>query len=378
MNLDDLLYLDYNATTPLDPRVLDAMMPYFSTWYGNAASAHHFGKNIHRAVASARRYVSDLINAEPKELIFTSGATEGVNLALKGLALHPNNTKRHLVTVQTEHKAVLDTCKFLETLGFEITYLPVKHDGILDLTTVEQNIREDTLLVSVMLVNNETGVIQDIETICQLAHAKGALLVSDATQAVGKMPVDVQSLGVDVLIFSAHKFYGPKGIGAVYVNKRTTNHRKLQPLIHGGGHENGFRSGTLNVPAIIGFGKACELALQEMLVNEAEIRPLRDELEHKLQQLEGSFVNGNPQKRLYNVTNICLPNLDANVLIGQLRNVAMSNGSACTSAIVEASHVLKAMKLSDQEALGSLRLSLGKGSEREHILRFGKLIVEMI
>jgi len=367
-------YFDNNATTPIDKRVLDEMMPFLKDSFGNASSTHYFGLEIKKSISEAKRKIAQLINADDKELVITSGATESINLALKGLALHPNNTKKHIVTVQTEHKAVLDTCKYLETIGFEVDYLPVNREGLLDLEQIKQTIREDTLAVCVMWINNETGVIQPIREISRLAHKVEAYFMTDATQAVGKMQIDVIENEIDLMCFSAHKMYGPKGIGALYVNSETVGNKNLLPLQHGGGHENGLRSGTLNVPAIIGFGKACEIALIEMKSNAENICKLRDALEVELLKIEGAFVNGSKTQRLFNTLNISFPDFDANMFIDKHKNIALSNGSACTAALVQPSHVLSAMGLSEDEALGSLRISLGKMNNWEEIEQFIKMI----
>lgn len=354
------IYLDNNATTPLDKRVLDAMLPYFTNEFGNPSSTHNFGKTSNNAVETAKRNIATLINSNIEEITFTSGATESINIALKGLALHPNNIKKHIITLKTEHKAVLDTCKYLETVGFEIDYLPVNNDGLIDLLQLGNTIRKDTLLVCIMWVNNETGVIQPLNEISELVHNAGSLFMTDATQAVGKIPTDVLENNIDIMCFSAHKMYGPKGIGALFVNSETVNKKNILPLQHGGGHENGLRSGTLNVPAIVGFGKACEIAFNEMKINATTILSLRNSIENDLLNINGSFVNGSKKQRLYNTLNICLPNFDATVFIGKNKSIAVSNGSACTAALVEASHVLTAMGLSEDESLGSLRISIGK------------------
>lgn len=361
--MDEIIYLDNNATTPIDPRVLEAMLPFMKGLYGNAASAHHFGQTINKAVNQAREKVAELINAEPKEIIFTSGATESINLALKGLALHPANSKRHIVTVQTEHKAILDVCAYLESIGFWISYLPVMSDGRIDMEVLRSSITNDTFLIAVMLVNNETGVIQDLKQITSIAHNKGIKVLTDATQAVGKMQVDVLDFEVDLLTFSAHKMYGPKGIGALYVKSGI----KLNPLIHGGGHEQGLRSGTLNVPGIIGLGEACSIALMEMEQDKIHIRKLRDDLENELLKISGTSLNGNKEQRLFNVCNICFPGLDANSFIANHKNIAISNGSACTSGLVKPSHVLSAMNITINAALDSVRISIGKFNNKNEI-----------
>ncbi|TFV94790.1 cysteine desulfurase [Algoriphagus kandeliae] len=352
-----MIYFDYNSTTPIDPRVLEKMMPYLTNQFANASSAHHFGISTKKAVEDSRKQVAELIGATSNEIVFTSGATEAINIAIKGIAQIYSSKGNHIVTVSTEHKAVLDTCKYLETIGYEVTYLPVKSDGLLDLDLVRNSIRTDTILVSVMHVNNETGVIQPIKQISDLAHEKGAIFMSDCTQSVGKIPVNVVELGIDILSLSAHKIYGPKGIGALYLKKGI---KKIPSQIHGGGHEQGLRSGTLNVPGIVGLGKACEIAKEEMIQNEKKIKELRDSLEKKLLTIKGSKVNGSLDSRVFNVTNILFPNLNANILIEKLKNIAISNGSACSSAIYSPSHVLTSMGLREDEAYSSIRFSLGK------------------
>ena len=364
--LSQISYLDYNSTTPIDPRVLNSMLPFLKDNFANPSSTHHFGQNINEKVKQARKQIVDFINAEPNELIFTSGATEAINIAIKGVAESYSNKAcragrqgKHIITVSTEHKAVLDTCKVLERKGFEVTYLPVQSNGLIDLAELKQAIRTDTVLVSVMHVNNETGVIQPIKEISKIAHEKGALFMTDATQAVGKIEIDVDDLGIDLLCFSGHKMYAPKGIGALYVRQRG-NKVRLAPQTHGGGHELGLRSGTLNVPGIIALAKACEIASQEMVQNQKTLFELRDTLELELLKLPNTFLNGDSERRIYNTTNICFKGQDANVLIGRMKDIAVSNGSACSSALVESSHVLKAMGLNNEDAFASLRFSLGK------------------
>lgn len=357
------IYLDNNATTQIDPRVLDAMLPFLTKSYANPSSTHNFGEYINKKVKKAREEITYFIKAQSNELIFTSGATEAINIAIKGVAEGYSNKGKHIIIVSTEHKAVLDTCKDLEKKGCEVTYLPVQSTGLIDLAELEKAIRLDTVLVSVMYVNNETGVIQRIKEITKLAHEKGALFMTDATQAVGKIEIDVDDLGVDLLCFSGHKMYAPKGIGALYVRNKI----KLTPQIHGGGHEHGLRSGTLNVPGIIALAKACEITSEEMDLNQKNISALRDKLESELLILPNTSLNGDLENRIYNTSNICLKGQDANVLIGRMKNIAVSNGSACSSAVVEPSHVLKAMGLSDDEAFASLRFSLGKYNSIEDI-----------
>ena len=362
MHKQPLIYLDNNATTRVDDAVLQAMLPYFTEDYANAASSHLFGLTANEAVEDAREQAALLIGAGPKEITFTSGATEAINLAIKGLT---TQGRKHIVTVATEHKAVLDTCAFMETQGFSVTCLPVKPNGMIDIDLLQNSITEDTLLACVMFVNNESGVIQPISLIADLAHAKGALFMTDATQAVGKVSIDVKALGIDLLTFSAHKFYGPKGIGALYVS--TQAKIKFTQQLHGGGHERKMRSGTLNVPGIIGLGKACELADVKLKEDAARITKLRNRLETALLKIEGSFINGTTRHRLYTTTNICFPGIHSEKLILALENIAVSNGSACSAATTEPSYVLKAMGLSDADALASLRFSLGRFTTEEDI-----------
>ncbi|MEZ0543168.1 cysteine desulfurase family protein [Fibrella arboris] len=376
-----MIYLDNNATTRLDPRVLETMMPFLTDNFANAASTHPFGVSASEAVKKARQQVADLLGCDPHELVFTSGATEAINLAIKGVAEIYGDTKRHIITVQTEHKAVLDVCQYLETRGYAVTYLPVRRDGLLDLADLKTALRPDTLLVAVMWVNNETGVIQPIADIAHLAHEAGALFMTDATQAVGKLPIDVNMAGkpgaaIDLLTFSAHKFYGPKGVGGLYVRQHsvgTSQPRKvkLEALLHGGGHERGLRSGTLNVPGIVGMGKAAELVETQNLASQTRqqhpaqsetyrIGQLRDQLETALLTIPGTSVNGNRDYRLYNTTNVLFEHCDSDALIMGLEGIAVSNGSACTAASIDPSHVLLAMDLNEQEAFSCLRLSLGR------------------
>jgi len=373
-----MIYLDNNATTRLDPRVLEAMMPFLTDEYANAASTHPFGLRAHEAVKLARQQVSQLIGCEPQELIFTSGATEAINLSIKGVVDSYASRGKHIVTVQTEHSAVLDVCRYLETQGCEVTYLPVQPDGLLDLTVVQQAIRPDTILVSVMLVNNETGVIQPIQEIAALAHAAGTLFMTDATQAVGKMPIDVEALGIDLLTCSGHKLYGPKGVGALYVRQRKPRRVKLEALLHGGGHERGWRSGTLNVPGIVGLGQAAELCRQSMNEEAIRIGTLRDELEVMLLAISGTRVNGNREYRLYNTTNILFENCDSDAMIMGLEGIAVSNGSACTAASVDPSHVLLAMGLNETEAFSCLRFSLGRFTKPEDLSHLLRTIIDLI
>lgn len=373
MKNNNFIYLDYNSTTPIDPRVLETMLPFLKDNFANSSSTHHFGQSINEQIKQAREQIADFISAESKELIFTSGATEAINIAIKGVGEGYSNKGKHIIAASTEHKAVLDTCKNLERKGFEVTFLPVQATGLIDLNTLQQAIRVDTILVSVMYVNSETGVLQPIKEIAEIVHEKGSLFMTDATQAVGKLNIDVDDLGVDLLCLSGHKMYAPKGIGALFIRQRG-NKIKLTSQIHGGGQEQGLRSGTLNVPGIIGLGKACEIAFQDMAENQKTIGDLRNKLESRLLRLPNTSLNGDPEKRIYNTTNICFKGQDANVLIGRMKNIAVSNGSACSSAVVEPSHVLKAMGFSDDDAFASLRFSLGKFNTLEDI----ELVIQKI
>lgn len=372
-NKKQVIYLDNNATTQIDKRVLDAMMPFLTNEFANANSTHQFGVHAYEAVKSARVQMSELIGAEAHEIVFTSGSTEAINLAIKGVAENYQSKGKHIVTVSTEHSAVLDTCQYLETKGFEVTYLPVKSDGLIDLEELKTVLRDDTILVSVMLANNETGVIQPIKEIAQLSHNVGALFLSDATQAVGKIPVNVDELGIDLLCMSGHKLYAPKGVGALYVRQRM-NRVKIPALLHGGGHEKGLRSGTLNVPGIVALGAACSLAQKEMAKNAESITVLRDYLETELFKIDGTSVNGNIENRLYNTSNVLFRGADSDAVIMGLSNpdndlpiIAVSNGSACTSASIEPSHVLTAMGLDEVAAFSSIRFSVGKFNTKKEM-----------
>lgn len=365
--------MDYNATTPVDERVLEAMIPYFRTHFGNAASATHLsGKRAKDAVERARQQVADLLHCDLQEITFTSGATESVNLAIKGVAEAYVSKGRHIITVKTEHKAVLDSCRALEKKGFEVSYLDVSPDGLIDLNQLKSFIRKDTILVSVMWVNNETGVIQPMNEIADIVHHNGSILMSDATQAVGKMPIDIEKNRVDLLTLSAHKFYGPKGVGALYTRRKNPR-VSLIPQIDGGGHENGKRSGTLNVPGIVGLGEAAHVAAKEMNENRQYIQKLRDLLESELLKTGNFYINGNNENRLYNVSNICFKGMDGAKLLRSVYSwLAISSGSACTSQNAEPSHVLSAMGLSTTDAKSSMRFSLGKYNTEEEV----KIVIE--
>jgi cysteine desulfurase len=362
MSSQKLIYLDNNATTRLDDRVLEAMLPYFISNYANAGSAHIAGLTVKEAVENAAWQTANLIGADEEEIIFTSGATESINLAIKGLS---DQNRKHIVTLSTEHKAVLNTCQYMETIGFDVTYLPVNSDGILDINLLNEVITDKTLLVIIMITNNETGVMQNMAEISKVVHAKNALLLCDATQAVGKISIDVKALGIDFLPLSAHKFYGPKGIGALYISAKAKI--KLRAQLHGGEQQRNLRSGTLNVPGIIGLGKACEIAENEIIENQEIILKLRNQLENDLLRFEGSFVNGDLQNRIYNTTNICFPGVNSEKLILALQNIAVSNGSSCSAVTSKPSHVLKAMGLSDENALSSIRFSLSRFTTSEEI-----------
>ena len=361
------VYLDNNATTPLDTRVLEAMMPYFTSKFGNAASrSHAFGWVAEEGVDYAREQVAKLIGCTDKEIIFTSGATEADNLAIKGVYEMYQTKGNHIITAVTEHKAVLDTCKHLEKLGARITYLDVKEDGLIDLAELKAAMSDQTILVCIMYGNNEIGVIQPIREIAAITHGYGALLLSDATQAIGKIPVDVDADGIDLMAFTAHKMYGPKGVGALYVRRKNPR-VKITAQMDGGGHERGMRSGTLNVPGIVGFGKACELCRLEMAQEAIRLAALRDKLEQALMVMEESYVNGNIQHRLPHTTNISFKYVESEGLMMALKGLAVSSGSACTSASIEPSHVLQSLGLPDNLAHSSIRFGLGRFTTEEEI-----------
>jgi cysteine desulfurase len=362
------VYLDYNATTPCDPRVVEAMLPFFTEHYGNSASrSHKFGWEAEEGVEYAREQVAKLIGAGPKEIVFTSGATEAINLALKGVMESYASKGNHVITVETEHKAVLDTCKRLEKSGAEITYLPVGGDGLISLEDLEAAIRPTTVIIAIMYANNETGTIQHVREISAVAKKHRVLFFTDATQAVGKIEVNVLEDGIDLMSFSAHKMYGPKGIGALYVRRRDPR-VTLAAQIDGGGHERGWRSGTLNVPAIVGFGKACDIAGAEMQTEGVRLGALRDRLEKAVAAGADIVINAHSVNRLPHVTNIAFRDVDGNgLLIGLSKSLAVSSGSACTSASPEPSHVLKALGLDDDLAHSSIRFSLGRPTTDEEV-----------
>ena len=352
----------------MDPRVLEAMLPYFVEKFGNAASRNHsFGWVAEEAVDYAREQVAKLINADPKEIIFTSGATEGDNLAIKGVYEMYASKGNHIITCTTEHKAVLDTCKHIEKTGGQVTYLEVQPDGLIDLAQLEAAITDQTILISIMYGNNETGVIQDVKAISKIARKHGVLFFTDATQAVGKIPVDVQADGIDLMTFSGHKMYGPKGVGALYVRRKNPR-VKVTAQMDGGGHERGMRSGTLNVPGIVGLGKACELCMNEMESEAKRLSAMRDRLQEGLMVLEETYVNGNTEHRLPHTANISFKYVEGEgLMMGFNKDIALSSGSACTSASLEPSYVLKALGLGDDLAHSSLRFGLGRFTTDEQI-----------
>ena len=361
------IYLDNNSTTPMDPRVLDAMLPYFNEKFGNAASRNHsFGWNAEEAVDYAREQVGRLIGCTSKEIIFTSGATEANNLAIKGVFEMYGSQGNHMITVSTEHKATLDACKKVEKMGGEVTYLSPNEDGLINLSDLESAITDKTILITIMYGNNEIGVIQDIKAISAIAKKNGILFHTDATQTVGKIPVDVIADGIDLMSFTAHKMYGPKGVGALYVRRKNPR-VKVTSQMDGGGHERGMRSGTLNVPGIVGFGKACEIAQNEMDGEAVRLSAMRDRLEKELLTIEEAYVNGNVQHRLPHVANISFKFVEGEGLMMGTKDIAVSSGSACTSASLEPSYVLKSLGLDDELAHSSLRFGLGRFTTDEEI-----------
>lgn len=375
-----MIYLDYNATTPCDERVVQAMLPYFTEHFGNAASrSHALGWKAESAVVSARETIAQAIGVDPREIIFTSGATEANNLALKGVFHRYQSKGKHIITVATEHKAVLDACAEIEKWGGEITYLEVDETGLIDLEELKNAIRKDTVLVSVMWANNETGVIQAMDEIGKICAEKEVILMSDATQALGKLPIDVKETGVHLAAFSAHKLYGPKGIGVLYVS-RSQPRVQLSGQLHGGGHEHGIRSGTLNVPGIVGFGKAVDIASAQIEQEAERLMQLRDLLEDRiLTSVEASFVNGHTEFRLPHVSNISFQCVDGQDLMLHLKSaLCISSGSACTSASLEPSHVLQALGVGSNRAKGGLRFSLGRMTSRDEIEKTVELVEEAV
>ena len=362
------IYMDNHATTPMDQRVLDAMLPYFGKIFGNAASRNHqFGWEAEQAVDKAREQISKLIGCTPKEIIFTSGATESNNLAIKGVAEMYREKGNHIITQVTEHKAVLDTCKKLERQGYDVTYLPVETDGLVSVEKLKAAITDKTILVTIMYANNEIGVVQPIQEIGKLCHEKGILFHTDAVQAVGKIPVNVQADNIDVLSLTAHKIYGPKGVGALYVRRRNPR-VQITEQINGGGHERGMRSGTLNVPGIVGLGAACEIAGEEMVAETARLTELRDYLKNKFDNaLDYTHVNGNMDHHLPGNLNMSFVHVEGESLLMGINDIAVSSGSACTSATLEPSYVLKALGLGDDVAHSSIRFGLGRFNNKAEV-----------
>ena len=373
------IYMDNHATTPLDPRVLEAMMPYFTTVFGNAASRNHsFGWEAEKAVETAREQIARLIGATSKEIIFTSGATESNNLAIKGIAEMYRERGNHIVTQVTEHKAVLDTCKRLEKHGYRVTYLPVKADGLIDLEDLKRAMDDKTILVTIMAANNEIGVLQPIAEIGKLCHEKNVLFHTDAVQAVGKVPIDVIADNIDVLSLSGHKIYGPKGVGALYVRRRNPR-VQIAAQIDGGGHERGMRSGTLNVPGIVGLGKACEIAQQEMKAEAAHLTALRDRLKNKLEsELDYVHVNGSMEHHLPGNLNMSFVYVEGESLLMGINDIAVSSGSACTSATLEPSYVLKALGLGDDVAHSSIRFGLGRFNTQVEVDYVAAKVIDIV
>jgi len=373
------VYMDNHATTAVDPRVLDAMLPYFTEKYGNAASRNHeFGWKAEEAVESARGQIARLIHASPREIVFTSGATESNNLAIKGVAEAHRVKGNHIVTQATEHKAVLDTCKRLEKYGFEVTYLPVDRDGLIDLESLRRAITPKTILISIMHANNEIGVIQPIEQIGKIAKEEKVLFHVDAAQSVGKIAVDVEKFGVDLISISAHKLYGPKGVGVLYVRRKDPR-VELAPMIDGGGHERGLRSGTLNVPGIVGLGKASEICQKEMTEESERLRHLRDKLNDAITgRLDDTFLNGSMAHRLPNNLNLSFVGVEGDALLMGINDVAVSSGSACTTATLEPSHVLRALGVPEDLAHSSIRFGLGRFNTQEEVDYVANRVVETV
>ncbi|GAA0886310.1 IscS subfamily cysteine desulfurase [Sphingobacterium siyangense subsp. cladoniae] len=372
----NFIYLDYNATTPVDERVLNEMLPFFRTEYANPSGAHLFSLTIQDAMDQASEDIADRLGMQSKNIIFTSGATESINLVLKGLQF---SSRKHIISISTEHQAVLDSCAFMERLGFEVSYLKVDPQGMLDLRLLKESIREDTLLICTMLVNNETGIVLPIKQISEIAHQGYAFVLCDATQAVGKMDISLQHLDVDFLAFSAHKFYGPKGIGGLYIASRVKEH--LIPQIHGGGQQQGWRSGTVNTTGIIGMAAALRIALEDLTIDQSRVEQLRDYLESELLTIPDTFINGSTSHRLFNTTNICFTGVLSEQLITKLGTISVSSGSACSAVTSRPSHVLKAMGLSDLDALSSIRFSLGRFTREveisQTIMRIKQLVEKL-
>ena len=362
------IYLDNNATTPIDPKVLDEMMPYLTDKFGNAASiSHPYGLECETAVSNARRQCAKLIGAKPKEIIFTCGSTESINLAIKGVAEAKASKGKHIITVPTEHNGVLDSCRYLERHGCEITYLNVDKYGMIDLDELKKTIRDDTILVTIMIGNNEIGTIQPIKEIGAICRERGVVFFTDGTQGVGKIHVDVNDMNIDLMSFSAHKIYGPKGEGGLFISSSNPN-IEIAEQSSGGGHEKGMRSGTLNVPGIVGLGKACEICEENLDEEIATMTKYRDKMiDAFLNNIEGCILNGHPTERLPNNINISIKNLNSGSLLHELKDLAVSSGSACTSAKKKPSHVLRALGLDDDTAISSIRIGLGRFTTEEEV-----------
>ncbi|MBI3518950.1 MAG: cysteine desulfurase [Bacteroidetes bacterium] len=374
-----MIYLDYNSTTPVDERVMAEMLPFYTEHFGNASSStHEFGWYAQGAVEKARQQVADFIRAESSEIIFTSGATESINLAIKGVFEAYQTKGRHIITCKTEHKAVLDTCAYLEEKGATITYLDVDREGRIDLDELKESFTDKTILVAVMAANNETGVLQDLEQIAAITHQHNAIFFSDTTQMAGKLPIDENDMGLDLCCISAHKLYGPKGVGALYVRRKNPR-VSIIPLFHGGGHENNKRSGTLNVTGIVGLGKACEIAQHEFWDNNEHISKVRGYLEHQLLEIPDLSINGSTRYRLYNTSNLYFPRLkDGSTVFSHIKTkYAVALGSACTSANAQSSHVLMAMGLDKEESDNSIRFSFGKKSQKEEVEKLAEFILSL-
>jgi len=367
------IYLDHAATTPVDPEVVEEMLPYFTERFGNASSSHSLGREARLALENSREKIAEVINSEPEEIFFTSGGTESNNLAIKGVA---NKSKKgHIITSVIEHHAVLNPCRYLEGNGFRVTYLPVDEYGLIDLKELENSITEDTILISIMHANNEIGTVQEIEEIGKIARERGVYFHTDAVQSVGKIPIDVKRLNIDLLSISSHKMYGPKGVGALYVRKGV----EIEPILHGGGHELGLRSGTENVPGIVGFAKAAELSLKRMNKESNRLLRLRDKLIDGVLEIEDSRLNGHPRKRLPNNANFSFAEIKGNLIQDlDVKGILASSGSACSSHSSEPSHVLTAIGLSEEEANASLRLTLGKDNTEEDIEYVLRILPDVI
>jgi len=366
MTFQRKVYMDHAATTPVDQEVVEAMLPYFTEIYGNASSLHSFGRDAHNAMDEARSRVAGLINAHPEEIIFTAGGTESDNIAIKGAAYANRSKGDHIITSTIEHPAVLETCRSLEKQGFKVTYIPVDKNGLIELESLRKTVTERTILITIMHANNEIGTIEPIEEIAELAGTRSIIFHTDAVQSSGKIPVDVKETGIDLLSISAHKIYGPKGVGALYIRKGT----RLEPIIHGGGHERGLRSSTENIPGIVGLGKAAEQAERRMSEDTARLTNLRDQLiKETLSNIEESYLNGHPTKRLPNNAHFRFTGIEGEALILNLdeKGIAASTGSACSSKKLLPSHVLMAIGLNEVQAHGSLRLTLGRGNTKEDV-----------